>query len=80
MLARRVFSSAPHVSFASSPAKACEGADALVIVTEWKEFRSQDLDTLRRKLKQPLLFDGRNLYEPALARAAGLEYFSIGRP
>ena len=78
--ARRVFSSAPHVSFASSPAKACEGADALVIVTEWKEFRSQDLDTLRRKLKQPLLFDGRNLYEPALARAAGLEYFSIGRP
>jgi len=78
--ARRVFAGAPHVSFASSPAKACEGADALVIVTEWKEFRSQDLDTLRRKLKQPLLFDGRNLYEPALARAAGLEYFSIGRP
>jgi UDPglucose 6-dehydrogenase len=78
--ARRVFAGAPHVAFASSPAKACEGADALVIVTEWKEFRSQDLDTLRRKLKQPLLFDGRNLYEPALARAAGLEYFSIGRP
>jgi len=78
--ARHVFADAPHVAFAASPTEACEGADALVIVTEWKEFRGQDFDTLRDKLKQPLLFDGRNLYEPALARAAGLEYFSIGRP
>jgi UDPglucose 6-dehydrogenase len=78
--AGRVFADAPYVALASSPVAACEGADALVIVTEWKEFRSQDFATLRAKLKQPLLFDGRNLYEPALARAAGLEYFSIGRP
>ena len=55
------------------------GADALVVVTEWKEFRSPDFDALRAALKQPLVFDGRNLYEPALVRAAGLEYFSIGR-
>ena len=59
---------------------AVAGADALVVVTEWKEFRSPDFDALRAALKQPLVFDGRNLYEPALVRAAGLEYFSIGRP
>ena len=57
---------------------ALAGADALVVVTEWKEFRSPDFDALRAALKQPLVFDGRNLYEPALVRAAGLEYFSIG--
>ena len=78
--ARRVFDGAAYVSFAASPTEACDGADALVIVTEWKEFRGQDFDALRARLRVPLLFDGRNLYDPALARAAGLEYFSIGRP
>jgi UDPglucose 6-dehydrogenase len=78
--ARRVFAEVPRVRFSASPLEACAGADALVIVTEWKEFRAQDLDALRRTLKVPLVFDGRNLYEPARARAAGLEYFSIGRP
>ena len=56
-----------------------DGADALVVVTEWKEFRSPDFDALRAALKQPLVFDGRNLYDPALVRAAGLEYF-VDRP
>jgi UDPglucose 6-dehydrogenase len=78
--ARRIYGNTPYVSFAVSPTDACDGADALVIVTEWKEFRGQDFDTLRAKLRSPLLFDGRNLYDPAQARAAGLEYFSIGRP
>ena len=78
--ARRVFADAPHVRFAASPIDACAGADALVIVTEWKEFRGQDFEAMRATLRQPLVFDGRNLYEPALPRAAGLEYFSIGRP
>jgi UDPglucose 6-dehydrogenase len=78
--ARRIYGNTPYVSFAASPTDACDGADALVIVTEWKEFRGQDFDTLRAKLRSPLLFDGRNLYDPAQARAAGLEYFSIGRP
>jgi UDPglucose 6-dehydrogenase len=58
---------------------ALPGADALVVVTEWKEFRSPDFDAIRRALGQPLVFDGRNLYEPATVRAAGLEYFAIGR-
>ncbi len=59
---------------------AVAGADALVVVTEWKEFRSPDFAAICGALKRPLVFDGRNLYEPAQVRAAGLEYFSIGRP
>jgi len=78
--ARRVFGGAPHITYAATPMDAVAGADALIVVTEWKEFRSPDFDALHAALKQPLVFDGRNLYEPALVRAAGLEYFSIGRP
>ena len=59
---------------------ALTGADALVVVTEWQEFRSPDFERIARALRRPLVFDGRNLYKPALVRAAGLEYFSIGRP
>ena len=58
---------------------ALDGADALVVITEWKEFRSPDFDAICAKLKLPLLFDGRNLYDPPLVRAAGLEYVAIGR-
>ncbi len=78
--ARRVFASVAGLSFAASPLDAVVGADALLVITEWQEFRSPDFAELRRRLKQPLVFDGRNLYDPALARAAGLEYFGIGRP
>jgi UDPglucose 6-dehydrogenase len=78
--ARRIFASLPGVTFAESPLDAVGGADALVVITEWQEFRSPDFADLRRRLKQPLIFDGRNLYDPALVRAAGLEYFGIGRP
>ncbi|NDH53548.1 MAG: UDP-glucose 6-dehydrogenase, partial [Betaproteobacteria bacterium] len=48
-------------------------------VTEWKEFRSADLEMIRKKLKSPLVFDGRNLYDPKRVRAQALEYFAIGR-
>ena len=78
--ARRVFGDAPHIGYAVSPMDAVAGADALIVITEWKEFRSPDFAAIRAALAQPLVFDGRNLYEPALVRAAGLEYFSIGRP
>jgi UDPglucose 6-dehydrogenase len=59
---------------------ALDGADALVIATEWKEFRSPDFDAIKTRLKQPVVIDGRNLYEPALMRELGIEYLSIGRP
>ena len=78
--AKRVFGPMPGLSYAESPLDAVAGADALVVITEWKEFRSPDFGELKVRLKAPLIFDGRNLYDPALARAAGLEYFGIGRP
>ncbi len=58
---------------------AAAGADALLIVTEWKPFKSPDFALMKQLLRQPVVFDGRNLYEPARPRAAGLEYFSVGR-
>lgn len=63
----------------STAQHAVEKADALVIVTEWKEFRSPDLERLRTSLRQPLVIDGRNILDPDAARAAGLEYIGIGR-
>jgi len=77
--AKRVFGDLPHLAYATSPMAALAGADALVVVTEWKEFRSPDFDAIRAQLKERVVFDGRNLYDPAQVRGAGLEYFSIGR-
>lgn len=78
--ARRIFGNESRLEYAENPLDALEGADALVIVTEWKEFRSPDFDVIKAKLKNPVIFDGRNLYDPELVRASGLEYHSIGRP
>ena len=58
---------------------ATEGADALVLVTEWKAFRSPDFDKLKQQLKTPLIFDGRNIYDPAQLRELGFDYYGIGR-
>jgi UDPglucose 6-dehydrogenase len=77
--ARRIFRDEPRLSYAADPLAALDGADGLIIVTEWKEFRSPDFAVIKERLKQPLVFDGRNLYDPKLVTAAGLEYFSIGR-
>jgi len=77
--AQRVFGDEPRLTYAESPAAALDGADALIIVTEWKEFRSPDFAVLLAKLKSPVIFDGRNLYEPKLPRGYGFEYFAIGR-
>ena len=78
--AKHVLGGNANVSYADSPMQALDGADALVIVTEWKEFRSPDFGAIKAKLKTPAIFDGRNLYDPALVRAAGFEYSPIGRP
>ena len=77
--AKRVFGDLPGLSFADQAAHVLEGAHALVIVTEWKEFRSADLTTIAKQLALPVVFDGRNILDPSLARAAGLEYFGVGR-
>ena len=76
---RRIFGNHPQLAYAENPMAAVEGKDALIIVTEWKEFRAPDFEALKMSLKNPVIFDGRNLYEPALLRAAGFEYFAIGR-
>ncbi len=55
------------------------GADALVIFTEWQQFRTPDFDLIKQKLKKPVIFDGRNLYEPEYMKKIGFEYYSIGR-
>ena len=65
--------------FADDPLAAVADADALLIVTEWREFRSPDFDALRQSLRQPVIFDGRNIFEPAQMAALGFEYHGIGR-
>ncbi len=77
--ARRVLGDVRGLHFATSQAAALEGADALVVITEWKEFRNPDFDAIKATLKRPLVFDGRNLYDPALMREFGIDYRGIGR-
>ena len=75
----RVLGARDDVSLVSRGDEALQGADALLIVTEWKEFRTPDFDGIKAALKSPVILDGRNLYEPALMKALGFEYQGIGR-
>jgi UDPglucose 6-dehydrogenase len=59
--------------------EAAQGADALVVVTEWRQFRSPDFAGLRKALRTPVIVDGRNLYDPALVRQLGFEHVAVGR-
>ncbi len=77
--ARRNFGDLPRLTYATSAMAALPGADALVIATEWKEFRSPDFDAIAAALRTHLIFDGRNLYDPVALRARGFEYHAIGR-
>ena len=77
--AQHCFPDEPRLTYADSQTAALEGADALIIVTEWREFRSPDFENIKSKLKQPVIFDGRNLYDPKLVRSMGIEYQAIGR-
>ena len=76
---RRIYGERADLQLVDSPMDALKGADALLIVTEWKVFRSPNFDTIKDLLKQPVLFDGRNLYEPRTMRELGFEYHPIGR-
>ena len=67
------------VTFSDSPYEAADGAHAVVLVTEWNEFRYLNLERLRTALKRPVIFDGRNLWEPERMRRLGFEYYSVGR-
>ena len=76
---RRIFGERDDLVLCDSAAAALEGADALAVVTEWKQFRSPDFARLKEALADAVLFDGRNLYEPAEVEAAGIAYYGIGR-
>ncbi|HUW49688.1 MAG TPA: UDP-glucose/GDP-mannose dehydrogenase family protein [Sulfuricella sp.] len=76
---KRIFGDDPRLKLVDAPMAALEGADALAIVTEWQVFRVPNFAAVKASLKTPVIFDGRNLYEPKDVRAAGIEYFAIGR-
>jgi len=77
--AKRVFKDEKHLSFVDAQDQALKNADALIIVTEWTEFRSPNFALIKSSLKAPIIFDGRNLYDPKAVRALGFNYYPIGR-
>jgi UDPglucose 6-dehydrogenase len=77
--AKKVFAGMAGLDYVSTAQAALDGADALLIVTEWKEFRSPDFANIKARLKSAVIIDGRNLYEPAFVRSLGIEYSGIGR-
>jgi UDPglucose 6-dehydrogenase len=77
--ARRVFGADDGLAYCDDPMAALEGADALAVVTEWKAFWSPDFGRIRDSLRSPVIFDGRNIYDPHQVEAAGIAYYGIGR-
>ncbi len=77
--AQRIYGERPDFQLCAQPMDGLAGADALIIVTEWSLFRSPDFAALRQQLQQPLIFDGRNLYDPEYLREQGFVYYAIGR-
>jgi UDPglucose 6-dehydrogenase len=77
--ARRIYGDRADLHICAHAEEALDGADALAVVTEWIEFRSPDFDKVRSSLRHPVIFDGRNIYDPNAVSAAGLTHFSIGR-
>ena len=76
---RRIYGERPDLELCESPEQALEGADALVVMTEWNIFRSPDFGRVREHLREPVIFDGRNLYDPEVLAREGFVYYGIGR-
>ena len=77
--AGRLFGERADLVLCGTPQEALQDADALAVVTEWNEFRSPDFDAVKASLRQPVVFDGRNLYDPAMLRERGFDHIGIGR-
>ncbi|HAU42621.1 MAG TPA: UDP-glucose 6-dehydrogenase, partial [Gammaproteobacteria bacterium] len=77
--AKKTFYDLDGVSFSADPYSALEGADGLILLTEWKAFRSPDLARVREMLSDGVIFDGRNVFDPKILNQYGLDYYSIGR-
>ena len=69
----------PNITYTSSPYEAAEGVNALLIVTEWEEFCNLDLEKIKKAMANPIIIDGRNIFDPDMAKALGFEYYSVGR-
>ncbi len=76
---RRIYGERPDLTYCENQIETLEGADALIVVTEWQLFRSPDFAKIKQMLKQPVIFDGRNIYDPALLSRDGFSYYAIGR-
>jgi UDPglucose 6-dehydrogenase len=76
-VAKRIFGA--RITLADKSYSALKGADALVIATEWNEFREPDFGRMRKLMKSPVIFDGRNIYSPDQMKAQGFTYYSVGR-
>ena len=68
------------IKYCQNDYDATVGADALIVLTDWPEFRSPDFDRLKQTLSEPVIFDGRNLYNPRFLAKQGFTYFAVGRP
>jgi UDPglucose 6-dehydrogenase len=77
--AQHLYGNRPDLRLCGTKEAAMAGADALVIMTEWRQFKAPDFDAIKRALKTPVIFDGRNLYEPKRMQERGIDYFGIGR-
>ncbi len=77
---RRLYGEREGLTLCQSPEEALDGADGLAILTEWNLFRSPDFDDIKARLSQPVIFDGRNLYDPQHLSEAGFHYYAVGRP
>ncbi|GMQ88507.1 MAG: UDP-glucose/GDP-mannose dehydrogenase family protein [Gammaproteobacteria bacterium] len=75
----RIYGERDDLTLCETPEAALQGADALVVITEWNQFRSPDFELLHKQLKEPVIFDGRNLYDPDFLAKKGFTYYSIGR-
>ena len=76
---RRIYGDRQDLVLCRHAEEACQGADALAILTEWREFRSPDFTNLKAMLREPVIFDGRNLYDPKYLKHQGIRYLAIGR-
>jgi UDPglucose 6-dehydrogenase len=76
---KRIYGTRKDLVYAENSQDALDNADALIIVTEWKAFKSPDFNAIKSRMKAPIIFDGRNLFEPASLKALEFEYYGIGR-
>ena len=77
--AQKIYGQRDDLKLANSPSETLDGADGLIVVTEWKEFRSPSFGEIKNRLSQPVIFDGRNIYDPEMVKSYGLAYYGVGR-